>query len=368
MLKIYLSPSTQENNRGLSPFGTEEAGMNKIADHLVPLLVKDGRFEVKRNSISMSPHQCAYDSNDFKADIHVAIHSNAGGGQGTEVYAYGPNTNSEKLSKALYNQIAPLSPGADRGIKYNNNFIEVGDTVKATSCLIELAFHDNKDDAAWLANNPPQIAQALYKGICDYFGYNHKALDVAPPVCHPTASTLILGAETTTVEQCNQYIRKVNPNAPDIVPLYKKYGELLGIKWGYAVAQAIKETGYFRYTGDVKPEQNNYAGMGAVGGGAKGAVFMTPEQGVIAHLQHLFAYASTQSLPMPIVDPRFSLVSKGACQTWESLNGRWAVPGVGYGEDIVSIHDAILKEQVVQPDKTEQAISLLEQVIRLLKG
>jgi len=88
MLKIYLSPSTQENNRGLSPFGTEEAGMNKIADHLMPLLIKDGRFEVRRNSISMSPHQCAYDSNDFKADIHVAIHSNAGGGQGTEVYAY----------------------------------------------------------------------------------------------------------------------------------------------------------------------------------------------------------------------------------------------------------------------------------------
>jgi len=196
----------------------------------------------------------------------------------------------------------------------------------------------------------------------------------APPVAPPSPSgTSILGTDTVTVEQCNQYIRKRNPNAPDIVPLYKNVGGILGIRWGYAVAQAIKETNFFRFTGDVKPEQNNYAGIGATGG-VTGATFPTPELGVIAHLQHLYAYACDKPLTMTVVDPRFSLVSRGSCSTWESLNGRWAVPGVGYGESIVEIYKKMLAE-VVAVDKRSQVIALLaqaqalqKQAIELLKG
>jgi len=174
MPRIYISPSTQENNRGVSSFGTEEAEMNKITDILMSLLIKDGRFAIKRNSPAMDPYQCAYDSNAFRADIHVAIHSNAGGGEGTEVFAYGPGTGSEKLAKALYGRVAPLSPGNDRGVKFRPEFVEVGDLVKATSCLIELGFHDNYEDAAWLVGSRDVIAKALYEGICDYFGYEYQ--------------------------------------------------------------------------------------------------------------------------------------------------------------------------------------------------
>src|SRR3990172_9434772 len=112
MPRIYISPSSQESNVGIGAFGTEEAEMNKIADDLMPLLTNDGRFEVKRNTPGMDVYEMAEDSNSFKADIHVAIHSNAGGGEGTEVYAFGPETNSERLAQALYKQVAPLSPGA----------------------------------------------------------------------------------------------------------------------------------------------------------------------------------------------------------------------------------------------------------------
>ena len=173
MPRIYLSPSTQEHNAGVTPFTTEEAEMNKIADLLMPLLDRDGRYEFKRNLPSMNPYQCAKDSNGFGADIHVAIHSNAGGGVGTEVMTYGPNTNSERLGRALYNQIAPLSPGVDRGVKYNPNLIEVGNHVNATSALIEIAFHDNQADATWIVTSHQSIANGLYKGICDYYGYEY---------------------------------------------------------------------------------------------------------------------------------------------------------------------------------------------------
>ena len=185
MQRIYISPSTQERNVGVSPFTNEEAEMNKIADLLMPLLVKDGRYEVRRNLPPMDPYQCAKDSNDFGADIHVAIHSNAGGGQGTEIFAYAPNTNSERLGKALYDQIAPLSPGKDRGVKYNKGLIEVGDMVGATACLIELAFHDDKEGAEWITLNHIGIARDLYKGICDYYGYDYPALVTEPPVEAP---------------------------------------------------------------------------------------------------------------------------------------------------------------------------------------
>ena len=185
MMRVYISPSSQKHNVGLSPFSTEEIEMNEIVDILVPLLVKDGRFTVKRNSPTMDVYQMAADSNNFGADIHIASHSNAGGGVGTEVYAYGPGTNSERLSKALYNQIAPLSPGADRGIKFNKRLVEVGDRVNTTACLVELGFHDNAEDATWIAYNHEMIADRLYRGLCDYYGYDYKAIIVKLPVARP---------------------------------------------------------------------------------------------------------------------------------------------------------------------------------------
>lgn len=376
MKNIYISPSTQENNLGLSPFTNEEKEMNGITDKLIPLLVNDGRFLVARNSPDMNVNQCAEDSNRFNADIHVSIHSNAGGGVGTEVYAYGPKTDSETLAQCLYNQIAPLSPGKDRGIKYNPAFVEVGDNVEATSCLIELAFHDNQTDATWLAYNHEIIAERLYKGICDYYKYEDYRLPskIVEPVLRPLGMS-IMGTETVTVEQCEQYIHKVNPNAPDIVPYYKKYGELFGIKWGYAVALTVKETNYLTFKrpdgspSDVRPEQKNYGGIGAVGEGARGAWFDTDEIGVLALFQHLFAYASTKPLPMACVDPRFNLVVRGSCPNWQDLNGHWAVPGVGYGEDICRIYGNIAREQVsVKIDKKAEAIELIEQGLEILKG
>lgn len=185
MPRIYISPSSQERNVGIGAYGTEEAEMNKIADALMPLLARDGRFEVRRNNPSMDVYEMAEDSNQYKADIHVAIHSNAGGGEGTEVYAFGPKTNSERLARALYKQVAPLSPGADRGVKYNPALLEVGNSVYATSALIEVAFHDKPMDSDWIVQSTSVIAAALYRGICDYYRYDYRALAGVVPAVVP---------------------------------------------------------------------------------------------------------------------------------------------------------------------------------------
>jgi len=187
------------------------------------------------------------------------------------------------------------------------------------------------------------------------------------PTVPATPKTPIMGTETITVDQCRQFLAKHNPTAPDIVPFYKKHGEVLGIRWSYAVAQMIKETGYLKFGGDVKSGQNNYAGIGAVGNGATGSAFVTPEAGVIAQLQHLYAYASTGDLgDYAQIDPRFHLVKRGSCPNWEDLNGRWAVPGDGYGEDIVRIHDVIAGEVVVPAQAESGATTLLRKILALL--
>lgn len=185
MPKVYISPSSQFANAGLAPFTTEGAEMSLIASSLMLFLVMDGRFTAKCSTPDMTDvYEKARESNDFGAEIHVAIHSNAGGGKGTEVYAYGAKTHSERLAIALYTKIAPLSPGADRGVKYDTKLIEVGDCVKATSALIELGFHDNSMDAAWLADCIQEIATGLYHGICDYFAYEYRDTSAAPIVDH----------------------------------------------------------------------------------------------------------------------------------------------------------------------------------------
>ncbi len=51
---------------------------------------------------------------------------------------------------------------------------------------------------------------------------------------------------------------------------YMRHGEDLGVRWDYAFFQMMLETGNLTYTGDVKAEQNNFAGLGATGKGARG--------------------------------------------------------------------------------------------------
>ncbi|WHZ02431.1 glucosaminidase domain-containing protein [Neobacillus sp. YX16] len=170
--------------------------------------------------------------------------------------------------------------------------------------------------------------------------------DTASPSQPPSPSanqqnpSSILGPTLLTAEQMNQYVRKINPNAPQLGSSYKTIGEYYGIRGDVAFAQATLETDYFRFTGDVRNGQNNFAGIGATGGGARGASFKTPQDGVLAQFQHLYAYATTAPLPnrYPLVDPRFHLVNRGSATTWTALNGKWAVPGTTYGQSILNLY------------------------------
>lgn len=97
------------------------------------------------------------------------------------------------------------------------------------------------------------------------------------------------------------------------------------------------ETGWLKFGGSVKAEQCNFGGVGAVNATAGGASFGDVRSGLRAQVQHLKAYASKEPLNNPCVDPRFEKVKRGVAPCVEDLNGRWAVPGDGYGQRIVKI-------------------------------
>ena len=156
----------------------------------------------------------------------------------------------------------------------------------------------------------------------------------------------IEGASVLTSRQMGDFVLLHNPNPLltevniyQLADLYLNLGRVEGIRGDIAFAQAIKETGYFQYGGDVLPEQNNYSGIGTTGNGVKGYFFQSPEEGVRAQIQHLKAYGSTEPLVTELADPRFNLVKRGIAPKWIDLNGRWAVPGNNYGEDILSLYD-----------------------------
>ncbi len=178
--------------------------------------------------------------------------------------------------------------------------------------------------------------------------------DKEEPMPADTAGALdmeakIMGQAQVDAQQLRTLLYRNNPNAPDLVDLYLQIGAKYGVRGDLAFCQAAKETGWWTFTGIVQPWQNNYCGLGATGvaatgeedllgsdpscicyeEGVHGAIFTTPEDGVEAQIQHLYAYATRQPLPAgtTLVDPRFQKVTRGIAPRWIDLGGKWAYPG-----------------------------------------
>ena len=135
-----------------------------------------------------------------------------------------------------------------------------------------------------------------------------------------------------------------NSDAPTIeafCQIYMEEAQKEGVRAEVAFCQAMKETGFLRYMGDVRIEQFNFAGIGATGGGVQGDYFADVRTGIRAQIQHLKAYASTEDLQQSCVDPRFQYVNRGTTPYVEWLGihenpfgGGWAA-ATNYGNSII---------------------------------
>lgn len=173
------------------------------------------------------------------------------------------------------------------------------------------------------------------------------------------SSEPICGPSHVDADALASFVARRNPGFnPAIAHAFVALGERYGIRGDVALCQAILETGWFRFDGGtaVRPEQNNFCGLGVTKTGLQGCAFNSIEEGVEAMMQHLWAYASTAPLPdgSSMLDPRFSLVTRGSATTWEDLSGRWAT-NPAYGSLILDLYSRLLDEASVQPTTEESA-------------
>ena len=145
----------------------------------------------------------------------------------------------------------------------------------------------------------------------------------------------------------------LDPRFEGVATQYMRHGEALGIRWDIAFFQMILETGALRFGGDVRPAQNNFAGLGASGGGAHGESFADVSTGVKAHLQHLLMYAG-EHIDNPVADRTRKVQEWGVLTDWQkSIDGpmtytlvakQWAPTSRNYVRDVSTITDEFYNE------------------------
>ena len=111
-------------------------------------------------------------------------------------------------------------------------------------------------------------------------------------------------------------------------------------------AQAMVETGWLQFGGDVDKNgkvQCNFGGLGATGNGVAGDEFPDVKTGLLAQAQHLKGYASTAPLNQPCVDLRFKHLNgkRGSAPTVDKLSGTWAADKT-YGTKVMNVVDKLL--------------------------
>ena len=174
MPSVYLSPSTQESNLYVNG-GTEEQYMNLLTDELTPYLRASG-ITYSRNTPQMTAASSIRASNAGDYDLHFALHSNAapegryGEVRGIDVYYYPGSSTGERVARLMaenLKEIYPL-PQLVRAVP-NSRLGELRQT-NAPAVFLELGYHDNQEDAAWIKANLPEIARNLAQTLTEYFG------------------------------------------------------------------------------------------------------------------------------------------------------------------------------------------------------
>ena len=172
--KVFLSPSDQFSNKYAYGNTTEGVQCGKIANYCKAALERSGVDVMLMHDKSMS-EKCAA-SNKFGADLHVPIHTNAFNGKvmGTRIFCYSAGGKGMAACKAIFSELAPISPGKSENIQVNADLYEVR-VPAAPTAYIECEFHDTKAGAKWIVENTEKIGEAIAKGICKYLGVTFKA-------------------------------------------------------------------------------------------------------------------------------------------------------------------------------------------------
>ena len=164
MPSLFLSPSVQEYNPYVNGLGSEEYFMNLVADAMEPYLISSG-ITFTRNNPDDTLSQAIALSNAGNYDFHLALHSNAapaslaGQLRGPDVYYYTASREGYRAAQIFENNLRVIYPDPSLVNTVASTTLAELRLVRAPSNLIELAYHDNIQDATWIISNIDLIAR-----------------------------------------------------------------------------------------------------------------------------------------------------------------------------------------------------------------
>ncbi|MCI5905156.1 MAG: SH3 domain-containing protein [Oscillospiraceae bacterium] len=220
MPSVFLSPSTQEWNPYING-GNEEQQMNLIADAMEPYLRSSG-ITYGRNDPNRDVKGAISDSNSRYYDVHLALHSNAGGGQfagklsGIDIYFSPYSAQSEKLADIIVNNMKNIYPNPSKVNTLPTTSLGEVTRTRAVAVLCELGYHDNYEDAEWIKSNTEPIARNLVQSLCDYFGIPFVE---ATPARDGTVATDGSNLNIRSMPNQNSAVIGVMPNRADVTVL-----------------------------------------------------------------------------------------------------------------------------------------------------
>ena len=175
MPKIYLSPSTQESNPYVTGSGSEEYNMNLLADALEPYLLSNG-IQWVRNTPEMTAASSIRQANSLGGfDFYLALHSNASGpgnegnNRGIIAFYYPGSTLGQEAAELFAANLREVYPLPNLVRTQETTALGEVRQPRYPANLIEIGYHDNYADALWIEGNREQIAQALARGLTEFF-------------------------------------------------------------------------------------------------------------------------------------------------------------------------------------------------------
>ncbi|WP_147423905.1 glucosaminidase domain-containing protein [Cohnella endophytica] len=158
------------------------------------------------------------------------------------------------------------------------------------------------------------------------------------PELDPTGKLSIMGTSSCNAERMNAYVRRRNPQAPEVAEAFLRLGEQYGVRGDVAYCQLAYETN--GWTTDLAGPA--WSPVSLVQG--------VTEEIIETRMRILYLFASEQSLPVAGIEAAGKHVAvleragwRGKVRCWEDLSGKW--PGRGrllYGQDVVAMWRSML--------------------------
>ena len=221
MPSIYLSPSLQPFNEYLSG-GSEQYYMNLLADAMEPYLISNG-ITFNRNEIGTSLRQSINASNSGNYDLHLALHSNAspdnlkGTLQGPDVY-YSPYSYvGQEAAEIIAENLKNIYPDPSKSNAISTTSLSEINNTLAPAVLVEIAYHDNEEDEAWIKNNIDLIAANLVESLTYFFDIPFISIPMSPQLGY--VMTQGTGLNLRSKPAFNAPIIAIIPNQSEVLVL-----------------------------------------------------------------------------------------------------------------------------------------------------